>query len=459
MSTTVNLNIPRTAEERIRAEAESIWGVIKRIEARACDGRFYHLEDDDREKAIVLLRQFAKSYDKAADFSARSAALTARDAGGCTDTRVPALALSTSPPPSGALQVSASKEDLEARYAELKAKNEAATGWGAAVGARHEEMKEIERELRRRSSQVIGQTDVNALADRIARQGFPSGCLYDDGVADLIVAALRRPATTEQVRAAAIEECANIAKAMREKHGNPIGDAYTNGVWDQGVRIEQAIRALAPAGDAGRERVVDGSCTFPDCRCITAPPCPHYAREAEPALWICLLMPGEFPHPESAPEPRIRAWTTSAERAQRFRDVEGLDMRPLFASPQPDARIGREATDTWAYIENLLCEECGLRPDEGLQGQRTNCINAIRNATFVVPNERVVSAAIEFLNSGEGLHKIRVNGKMMTRKDVARALTASTPAGGCTDARANCAPPPPALSEIPDVQPTAQLRV
>lgn len=61
MSKTINLDIPATAEERIAKEAESIWGLIKRIEARASDGRFYHLEDEDREKAIAYLRGHARS--------------------------------------------------------------------------------------------------------------------------------------------------------------------------------------------------------------------------------------------------------------------------------------------------------------------------------------------------------------------------------------------------------------
>lgn len=64
MSKTVNLNIPRTAEERLSREADSIWGLIKRIEARASDGRFYHLEDEDREKAIAYLKGYAKTHSK-----------------------------------------------------------------------------------------------------------------------------------------------------------------------------------------------------------------------------------------------------------------------------------------------------------------------------------------------------------------------------------------------------------
>jgi hypothetical protein len=37
------------------------------------------------------------------------------------------------------------------------------------------------------------------------------------------------------------------------------------------------------------------------------------------------------------------------------------------------------ARETWAHIEKLLRDECGLRPDEGLEHQRPNIINAIRN--------------------------------------------------------------------------------
>jgi hypothetical protein len=60
----IELAIPRTAEERLAREADSIWGLIKRIEARASDGRFYHLEDDDREKAIAYLKGYAKTHSK-----------------------------------------------------------------------------------------------------------------------------------------------------------------------------------------------------------------------------------------------------------------------------------------------------------------------------------------------------------------------------------------------------------
>jgi len=61
VSKTIDLDIPKTAEERIAKEADSIWGLIKRIEARASDGRFYHMEDEDREKAIAYLKGHAKA--------------------------------------------------------------------------------------------------------------------------------------------------------------------------------------------------------------------------------------------------------------------------------------------------------------------------------------------------------------------------------------------------------------
>jgi hypothetical protein len=78
------------------------------------------------------------------------------------------------------------------------------------------------------------------------------------------------------------------------------------------------------------------------------------------------------------------------------------------------------AIEIWNHIERLLTEECGLPPDEGLKHQRPNCINAIRNG---MPDAALINAAIDFMNSGEGLFKVRVNGVMMNRKQVARALS------------------------------------
>jgi hypothetical protein len=105
---------------------------------------------------------------------------------------------------------------------------------------------------------------------------------------------------------------------------------------------------------------------------------------------------------------------------------------PCLSTPPSD--VGRSdmaklADDLWVDLERLLCDECGLRLDEGLGHQRPNLINAIRNTLSAQPDAAVLSAAVEFLSNGEGLHKIRVNGKMMDRKDVAAALRQSPSPG------------------------------
>jgi hypothetical protein len=105
---------------------------------------------------------------------------------------------------------------------------------------------------------------------------------------------------------------------------------------------------------------------------------------------------------------------------ERLRGVaQQRDQTPAWA---PTQQSGNGAAETWAYIERLLHDECGLRLDEGLTYQRANCINAIQNG---LPDPALMAAAVEFLSKGEGLHKIRVNGKMMDRKGVAAALCAS----------------------------------
>lgn len=39
------------------------------------------------------------------------------------------------------------------------------------------------------------------------------------------------------------ELCAALAEDIRKQFGSPTGDAYTCGLWDQGVRIAAAIRS------------------------------------------------------------------------------------------------------------------------------------------------------------------------------------------------------------------------
>ena len=64
-------------------------------------------------------------------------------------------------------------------------------------------------------------------------------------------AALHEAREKEITRLATIAECADIARSM-QKHGSPVGDAYSNGVWDQGVRIEQKIRGLSIPSTEGK---------------------------------------------------------------------------------------------------------------------------------------------------------------------------------------------------------------
>jgi hypothetical protein len=84
--------------------------------------------------------------------------------------------------------------------------------------------------------------------------------------------------------------------------------------------------------------------------------CPYYPlgiaqRQPEPAMWVCLVTPkGEHE------EPHIRAWTTSAERAKRFAQLEGLEMRPLYASPVPSTpdAAAQAAPEPLDYGDELL---------------------------------------------------------------------------------------------------------
>lgn len=113
----------------------------------------------------------------------------------------------------------------------------------------------------------------------------------------------------------------------------------------------------------------------------------------------------------------------AARRNNHPRDVDTWNTM-LSAAPSPPSEVTREAArKVWSYIERLLHEECGLRLDEGLSQQRPNFLNAI--AGVINPNaadDDLIAAAVEFLNHGEGLHKIRVCGKLMDRKQVADAL-------------------------------------
>lgn len=71
----------------------------------------------------------------------------------------------------------------------------------------------------------------------------------------------------------------------------------------------------------------------------------------------------------------------TGEEMFKFHGYSGLCPRPPIKLEDPVERV---ATEAWAYIEHLLTEECGLPPDEGLEQERANCVNAIKNAITAV---------------------------------------------------------------------------
>ena len=77
------------------------------------------------------------------------------------------------------------------------------------------------------------------------------------------------------------------------------------------------------------------------------------------------------------------------------------------------------ARRTWRWMERYLSDECGLI--DMPRSERPNIVNAIVNT---LPDPSLMVAAITLLSSGDGLHKVRVGEKMMTRKQVAAALRA-----------------------------------
>jgi hypothetical protein len=114
------------------------------------------------------------------------------------------------------------------------------------------------------------------------------------------------------------------------------GPQYSSGTSVPREIIADALRRGPPHGVVGegfyREKLETILLWLTQHRCGVA------QRQPEPAMWVCLVTPkGEHE------EPHIRAWTTSAERAKRFAQLEGLEMRPLYASPVPSTALGGEA--------------------------------------------------------------------------------------------------------------------
>lgn len=66
---------------------------------------------------------------------------------------------------------------------------------------------------------------------------------------DMVITTARAGLEARKAEESMREKAATVADDMRNKFGSPTGDAYSNGLWDQGVRIATAIRALPLTGD------------------------------------------------------------------------------------------------------------------------------------------------------------------------------------------------------------------
>lgn len=57
-------------------------------------------------------------------------------------------------------------------------------------------------------------------------------------------------AVLPDIEKAVREDCAEVACEMRRKYGSAEAGGYSAGLWDQGVRIADAIRALPPSTES-----------------------------------------------------------------------------------------------------------------------------------------------------------------------------------------------------------------
>lgn len=106
---------------------------------------------------------------------------------------------------------------------------------------------------------LIADTDDFGLP-RDEYEGFPLGGKEDDAayiasanpatilrLLSLARAGIEAGKAEESMR----ERAATVADDMRNKFGSRTGDAYSNGLWDQGVRIANTIRALPLTTEGG----------------------------------------------------------------------------------------------------------------------------------------------------------------------------------------------------------------
>lgn len=93
---------------------------------------------------------------------------------------------------------------------------------------------------------------------------------------------------------------------------------------------------------------------------------------------------------EAAKAPPKQAYVSNSPRTDRWGrklpTIEEARQARQATKAMPDReRLAAIAEEAWTHIEYLLTEECGLHPDEGLAGQRPNCVNAIVNALRLYP--------------------------------------------------------------------------
>src|SRR5438094_237342 len=116
-----------------------------------------------------------------------------------------------------------------------------------------------------------------------------------------------------------------------------------------------------------------------------------YATRPIEECWRVMLEASPLPSTDRAAPPSVApvAWRVDGIRngeslvwfyyepewVEKHR-AHGDKVTPLYAAPPSvalEALRNTNAAETWAYIERLLHDECGLRLDEGLGGQRANC--------------------------------------------------------------------------------------
>ncbi|MGB3042512.1 MAG: hypothetical protein WBB98_04940 [Xanthobacteraceae bacterium] len=113
-------------------------------------------------------------------------------------------------------------------------------------------------------------------------------------------------------------------------------------------------------------------------------------------------------------------------RCERIFDID-RQLQALATPPAPTPSAAREriARDTWSAIEQYLDAECGLSCCSISESDRKNCANIILNGSAHPNPPELIAAAVKFLRAGSGLtglHRMRVNGEMMSATDIAEAL-------------------------------------